>query len=440
MMQENHSFDNYFGTFPGVIDGYTQNTCIIQNGYPGCIKPFHITTSDEMKDPDHSWNALHREYANGTNSGFYAADGTLPFGYYTQSDIPYYWSLAQNYTLLDNYFCSSLGPTLPNHFFLVAAQTGGEIGDDQHLYGLHGSYNLNMPTIFSELTDHQITWNSYSWLNPVNWNPAAFIPSVAANTTLYSHVKQPTDFFTDLSHGKLAQVSWVMPPSDGESDHPPYMLSSGENWVKSVVTAVQASPYWNSTAIFLTWDENGGYYDLIPPVQTDAFGYGFRVPMIVISPYAKHGFVDHSLADHTSTLAFIEHNFGLRSLTLRDARANDLMWAFTFGAAQPLHSLSPVGAAQVLGTVISQTYVNNQGQTVNASLYSVLRNAKGQIVYISSTSFSLAAGESTVTYLDQTGVPVGTYNATIFAISPRHVPLSRETSQMVQLDASGYFS
>jgi phospholipase C len=330
IMQENHSFDNYFGTFPGVIGGYTGQTCIYQQGYEGCIRPFHLK-SDSVPDMCHVWDCSHQDYANGTNSLFYRNSGINAFGYYDRREIPYYWDLAGNYTLMDMYFSSVLGPTLPNHLFLVAGQSGGLIGNDVGMETLHGRFDSGMKSIFPVLTDHNVTWRYYGIPKIVNWNPAAFIRPVASNWTLYRNVKYPNDFFTDLYAGRLPQVSWVMPPNDAKSEHPPYDISLGQEWVKSVITALQWSRYWNSTAVILTFDENGGWYDSVPPPQVDAYGYGFRVPTIVVSPWARHGFIDHTVSDHTSTLAFIEKIFHLPNLGARDASASDMLEAFNFG-------------------------------------------------------------------------------------------------------------
>lgn len=330
IMQENHSFDNYFGTFPGVIGGYSNNTCIYQTGYSGCIHPYHLTSRILPRDLCHGWECMHQEYANGTNSGFYMRSGILPFGYYDYRDIPYYWQLARNYTLLDNYFSSVMGPTLPNHLYLVAGQSGGVISNIRDLRGLHGHINLNIKSIFEVLTDHHISWSSYSWKSPVNWNAPALLPRVANNETLFKNVKYPYEFFRDVRENRLAQVSWIMPPSDEESEHPPYDVRLGEKWVKGIIDTIRSSNYWASSAIILTYDESGGFFDIIPPPQVDEYGYGFRVPAIVISPFSKHGFIDHTQYDHTSVLRFIETIFNLEPLSERDAKANNLLNSFNF--------------------------------------------------------------------------------------------------------------
>jgi phospholipase C len=310
IMQENHTFDNYFGTFPGANG--------IQNDPPG-IYPFHIT--GRITDLCHSWDCARKAWDNGKMDLFLAAEGSRQtFGYYDQRDIPYYWSLAQQYTLFDNYFTSVMGPSLPNHLYLVAAQSGNR------------TTNLPYPTlharsIIDELEKGHISWAYYApgWLN--NENGLPLFASIGKNQTRLNQLKLSTNFFMDLRNSKLPQVSWIM-PDDDLSEHPPYDLARGEKWVKSIIKAVQSSPYWQSTAIFLTWDDYGGWYDHVAPPQVDQWGYGFRVPLLVISPLARHGYIDHTVSDHTSILRFVEMTFNLAPLTSRDAQAYSLWKTF----------------------------------------------------------------------------------------------------------------
>jgi len=408
IMEENHSFDNYFGTFPGVIGGYNSSTCIVQEGYPGCIRPYHLSGTELPPRTDlcHVWDCLHSDYARGTNGGFYKNAGKLAFGYYDSREIPYYWRLAKEYTLMDMYFCSELGPTLPNHMFLVAGQSGGLISNDVDLKTLNGSYTGNFKSIFPELTNRHVSWSYYGTAAPINWNPAAFIPSVANNYTLYSNVKYPWQVLDDIRSGKLPQVSWVMPQSDQQSEHPPYDIALGESWVREVVTAVQRSQYWSSSAIIITFDENGGWYDSVPPPQVDAYGYGFRVPTIVVSPWARHGFIDHTVSDHTSTLAFIEKLFGLPPVAHRDAVANNMMEAFDFSQHVVKRPVVPVGQPTFDGNVLTATYSNNSTAPAEGTLYALVLNSAGRVVEREAQQFTLQPGEA-ATFRFQLSVPAG---------------------------------
>ena len=311
IVRENHTFDNYFGTFPGANG--------LQSAPPS-VHPFHI--QGPITDLCHSWSCAHDAYDGGKMDNFQAAERSVQtFGYYDQRDIPYYWSLAKNYALFDNYFTSVMGPSLPNYVYLVAAQSGGLV-DNTHV-------SFGFKPIMSELDSSQVSWTYYAGYPMIytGWNP---LPGFAdyRQKGWSSHIRPSDLFLADLKKGNLAQVTWIMPTSDETSEHPPYDLASGETWVKSVVSAIQASQFWPSTAIFLTWDDYGGWYDHVPPRQVDNYGYGFRVPLILVSPYAKHGYIEHTETDHTSLLKFIETNFGLASIAQRDANAGTVSGAF----------------------------------------------------------------------------------------------------------------
>jgi phospholipase C len=194
-----------------------------------------------------------------------------------------------------------------------------------------------------ELEAAHISWKYYAggyWaLN--NWNPLPAFVSFKGNATMMRGLADSSQFFTDLRNNVLPSVSWIMPETDQSSEHPPYDITVGEKDVVSIVNAVMASPYWNSTAIFITWDDWGGWYDHVPPPQVDSFGYGFRVPCLVISPYSRHSFIDHTQSDFTSILKFIETIYSLPPLASRDALANNLTEAFDFTQAPSQRLLLP---------------------------------------------------------------------------------------------------
>jgi len=146
------------------------------------------------------------------------------------------------------------------------------------------------------------------------------------------HVLPPAQFIADAKSGDLPVVSWLLPPGE-YSEHPPGSMCEGENWTASVLNAVMQGPDWNSTAVFVTWDDFGGFYDHVAPPQVDQFGLGPRVPLLIISPYAKAGYVSHTVYEHTSVLKFIETRYGLKALTSRDAAANNMLDSFNFAQA-----------------------------------------------------------------------------------------------------------
>ncbi len=329
IMQENHTFDNYFGTYPGA-NGITNST-----GVPAApnssayLHPFHITSATKQHDLCHSWGCAHSAYDSGRMDGFVSAEGSnLTLGYYDYRDIPYYWDYASQFVLMDNYFSSEMSQSLPNHIYLMAGQADGVTSNRYNV-------TLSFPSVLDELNSKGISWKYYAGgFGAANgWNPVPLFKSYKAdNLTFYRNLGFPSQFLTDIAakNKTLPSVVWIMPGNSGESEHPPNNVTVGEHRVVELINSVMRSPYWNSTAIFLTWDDYGGWFDHVSPSQVDTYGYGFRVPCLMISPYAREGFIDHTLADHTSILKFIEAVFGLPSLTQRDAKASNLMEAFDF--------------------------------------------------------------------------------------------------------------
>jgi phospholipase C len=342
ILQENHTFDNYFGTYPGV-NGLGNYTALPSApGAPPTQRPFPINTSRPMSgNLNNSWTAAHRAYDNGTMDGFVIAQGSnATMGYYDYRSIPYYWDYASQFVLMDNFFTSVMGPSLPNHIYPIAGQDGGLTVDSRY-----STFNFNsstvkdstfyFPTVFNELQAANVSWRYYAgystFLN--NWNPLPGFASVKSNQTMLRNLVDTANLIPSIKNGTLPSVSFVMPGSDSVSEEPPANVTSGQRAVVAEINALMSSPYWNSTAIFLTWDDWGGWYDHVPPPQVDGLGYGFRVPCLIISPFARQGLIDDTQADFTSILKFIETVYGVQPLSTRDAMANDLMGAFDFGQA-----------------------------------------------------------------------------------------------------------
>ena len=331
IMQENHTFDNFFGHFPRA-HGLSDTVALpLKKGGKPVVRPFHLDTPSLPRDICHNDSCGYAAYDNGANDGFVYATGTnLTMGYYDSRDVPYYWNYASRFALLDNYFSSVMGPSLPNHLYLIAGTSGGLTTNTL------GTFKFK--PIVDEVDAKQLSWRYYAGGNNVanGWNP---LPNFASmDSSRLKNILPTEQFFVDLNRNFLANVTWLMPPTQKLSEHPPYDPSIGEHWVVTAINQVMQSRYWSSTAIFLTWDDFGGWYDHVPPPQVDEVGYGFRVPLIVISPYARHHFIDHTQADHASVLKFIETNYGLAPLASRDSRAADLLEAFDF-AQRPRHTL-----------------------------------------------------------------------------------------------------
>jgi phospholipase C len=354
IMQENHTFDNYFGTYPGA-DGIPPGTCLPDMpGSKKCVKPFHMPKDAPACDLQHYWEAAHAAYDNGKMDGFVWAEGS-PYtaGYYDQRDIPNYWNYARHYTLADRFFSSLNGPSGPNHVYTVAGQSGGlivnaftleqveDVLDDPDGFSFASMVNLFKKT--------SVSWKYYVETQPLPpgkkkiginlyypdpkeysiWNPLPGFKAVRDNPETMKHLVDLKEFYKDLHNGSLPEVTWIVPMLR-DSEHPPQPLVEGMWYVTSLVNAVMESPYWKDSVIFLTWDDYGGFYDHVPPPTADAFGYGPRVPAIVMSPYAKPDYISHFPYDFTSILKFIEERWNLAHLTERDDRANDLSDVFDF--------------------------------------------------------------------------------------------------------------
>jgi len=347
IIQENHSFDNYFGTFPGA-DGFPPSTCLPKMpGSRAYISPFHMPSGAPFCDLDHSWRIAHAAYDNGKMDGFVWAEGTpYTMGYYDERDIPNYWEYARRFTLCDMFFSSLNGPSLPNHIYTVAAQSGGVIDNFLLLKDLEESLNdpdgFTFPSIFTRLENAKISWKYYVEKGPAPtlesnptaktyslWNPLPAFKAIRDNPKWMAHLVDQSEYFTDLKQGTLPDVSYLI-PNGLDSEHPTSQPARGMWYVTRLVNALMASSYWKDSVIFLTWDDYGGFYDHVFPPDVDAFGYGPRVPMIVISPYAKPGYIADGVYDFTSVLKFIEERWGLSHLTARDGKARDMRDVFDF--------------------------------------------------------------------------------------------------------------
>ena len=309
--QENRSFDHYYGFAPfagsaGVPTGYSQ-----PDGAGGKVAPFQFTS---LGTPDigHSWNAVHSEWNGGMMNGFYTTDGINCMGYYTAAALPYYYSLFDDFTLCGNYFCSVLGPTWPNRFYLAAGTSGGITTNGVWGYGV-----FDYPIILDLLDATGVTWKVYN----IGWDSVPFGNSdnVFVFSRRWAHDQRTRgskgDYLNDLRLGRLPQVSFIVPSfARGWDEHPPADVSVGMGIQQELITALQASSAWQSSAYILTYDEHGGYFDHVAPPQFDAYGAGIRVPTWVISPFARKGHVETTVYEHTSTLKFLETVFGLPTL------------------------------------------------------------------------------------------------------------------------------
>ncbi len=322
-MQENRSFDHYYGFAPqvqaagfGPGPGYTQPDVDGRGRAPFQLKALR------SPDPPHHWNPVHRQYNDGKMDGFFTTaqqingDGRQAMPYYTARELPFYYSLFEDSALCANYFCSLLGPTLPNRFYLMSGTSGGVTNNEQRGYGVFDS--TGWPMILDLLEAAGVTWKIYTigYENVLTGDSN----NVAVFWTRWAHdprtLGTKQDYLNDLARNQLPQVSWIISSNlDGIDEHPAADVTHGMNQQEEMITALRESEAWEHAVYLLNYDEHGGFFDHVPPPQLDAFGLGVRVPLWVISPYARKGVVaSHKPAEHVSTLKFIERAFGLPTL------------------------------------------------------------------------------------------------------------------------------
>jgi phospholipase C len=306
--QENRTFDEYFGYYPragkfGVPANYSQ-----PDGKGGKVTPQH-NFLPISNNPSHSWQSIHTEWDHGKMDGFYIANGSTALGYYNGSDLSYYYGLADHFTLCGNYFCSLLGPSTPNRISLMTATAGGNTSNTIARGG------LDWPTIVDLLDAYKVSWKCYNLGIGTGTSLEDFNPLVHfkrwQNDPRLNFSEE--DYREDLNAGTLPQVSFLITESL-ISEHPPADIQMGQHSMSEVINALMASKLWQSSALFFTYDEGGGFFDHVPPPQVDAYGLGFRVPMLVVSPWVRRGYVSGQLYEHSSVLKFIERRFGLPSL------------------------------------------------------------------------------------------------------------------------------
>lgn len=328
-MQENRSFDHYYGFAPqvqaagfGPDPGYTQ-----PDGAGRTHLPFHLEALTSS-DPPHHWNPVHRQYNDGKMDGFFTTaqhdngDGNQAMPYYTAREIPFYYSLFENSGLCANYFCSLLGPTLPNRFYLMSGTSGGITTNEQRGYGVFDSDGW--PMILDLLDAAGVTWKTYTiGFDDVvtgDSNNVAVFWSRWAHDPRTLGTKQ--DYLDDLARDRLPQVSWILTSNlEGLDEHPAADVTRGMARQEEMITALRGSSAWQHSAFLLGYDEHGGFFDHVSPPQVDAYGLGVRVPLWVISPYARQGVItSRKPADHVSTLKFIERTFDLPTLASQNHR------------------------------------------------------------------------------------------------------------------------
>ena len=358
IMQENRSFDSYFGTYPGA-NGIPAGVCVPDPANGACVKPFHLAGDKDGGGP-HGYKSAVADIDEGKMDGFVGqvenaksctstqpiCSGCIPsepatcqevMGYHDAREIPNYWTYANNFVLQDSMFAASRSWSLPEHNFLVSgwsARCPAATLDPLACFSdiNHTPNPRNWTDITYLLAKAKVSWRYYIYeglepdcesdeavtCKPVKqgpetpgiWNPLASFTDVKQDGQL-GNIQSLNSFYTAVhtpTTCALPRVAWVE-PNQRVSEHPPGLVSAGQSYVTTLVNSIMRSPCWSSTAIFLSWDDWGGLYDHVSPPNVDENGYGLRVPGLVISPYAKIGYIDHEQLSHDAYLKFIEDDF-----------------------------------------------------------------------------------------------------------------------------------
>jgi phospholipase C len=346
VVQENRSFDNLFQGYPGAN---TASSGLNSQGQTIQLQPISFTAPYDIF---HSSGAFFPAWDNGKMDGFdkehvrpKPSQPNPQYGYVPPSETATYFAMANSYVLADNMFASQLDGSFTAHQYLIAGQANHALNFPHGLWGCgpppgrvrtlteqrHAgpfeSACFDYQTTMRELDQKGLSWHFYGpvahrgvghlWIAPVAISYLAGTPEFEQNVIMPEH-----RFLADVAAGTLSTVTWIIPRLS-VSDHAGSRSTKGPAWVASVVNAVGQSRFWDSTVIFVVWDDWGGWYDHVPPPQLDYDGLGFRVPLLCISPYAKSNHVTHILLEHASILRYVEDNFGLAQMSASDARAND---------------------------------------------------------------------------------------------------------------------
>ena len=371
IIKENRSFDNYFARYPGV-DGAT-------HGMTSDGRRVKLTVAPDIEDPDlgHTFGDGIRAINGGHMDGFDLVrwgEDLRGYSSFTREGMPNYWAYADEFVIGDRMFSSMYGPTFPEHLYTVGAQAGDivankrkretdqpggycadrteyaprfrqdltkaekdkimELEEDSSVEQIKKYWEtvwpcLNFEVLPDQLIENDISWRYYaddgSWMNAL-----AAIKHIYNSKYWGPNVVPDEKFLGDIENERLRKVNWVVPPP-GFNEHPGGpSVCMGENWTVRHINALMESKYWPNLAIVLLWDDFGGFYDHVPPPHYDIMGLGPRVPYLMISPWAKEGYVDSTTYEFSSVLKFIETIHGLDCMTKRDCQAHNMLNAFDF--------------------------------------------------------------------------------------------------------------
>jgi phospholipase C len=351
IVQEGHSFDNYFGTYPGVT-GLGPDTAVpasLTNPAAGTVAAHHLTQV-RTSPLDNSTLAATAAFDQGHMNGFAAAQQSLPgagqlaLGYYNAQEIPYYWALAHRFALADEFFSSNLGGSVPNHQYLVAGQTWAPAAA--------GAALPSVPTIFNQLDARGVSWGYFvaqyrthlsqgRQSSLVPQVPVLGLANIAGDPSDLARVQDLTGLYSDLVHGDLPAVNYVVQP--GATERAPGNIAQGQVATVGLINAIMRSRYWGSSVVLLTWSDWGGWYDGVAPPTVGGVSDGFRVPLLIVSPFVRPGTIFSQTADFGSILQFIQAVHGLPPLTSREASSGSLLGALDLQGAPRAASPVPMG-------------------------------------------------------------------------------------------------
>jgi phospholipase C len=374
VMMENHSYDNRLGMLHRRgADGFRLGP----DGLPTATNPypngdlqhaFHMPTTCQNTSPAQDWLNSHIQFDKGRNDGFVkSGSGPVSMGYWEGADQPFYYSMAQIFPIADRYFCSVLGQTYPNRRYLMAATSIGQVDDTAPKVT---DYPAN-GTIFDKLDAAGLSWLDYYTSLPTT----LLYPKVYLDNR--AKVVPIAQFFTDAASGSLPNFCFAEPNYGNQSEENPQNIAAGEQFAAQVVSAVMSGPGWAKTLLIWNYDEHGGYHDhvtpppaiapdhippAVPPGQSayNRFAqYGFRVPCVVVSPWARRNYVSHQIFDHSSVCALVESKWNLPAMTYRDANANAMLDMLDLST--PSFLTPPALAAPLLDTDPNALACNTSG-------------------------------------------------------------------------------
>ena len=360
LMQGGRTFDNYFGTYPGAtgIPAHACQRIVIDRPKGGCVRPF-LARGMSQPSLGATRAVIAKQYDGGKMDGFVAAyasqgrDGSAAMGHYSAKELPFYWAVADNYVLFDHFFTSALYGTRANRYYWIAAaprQTRMQFtGPRRQL------------TIFDRLQAAGISWKFYVQHydshqrfrahTPTNLSaqtarvPLLSYPRFIKSRQLRSHIVDLDQYYRDLRSGTLPAVAFIA-SAPGSNERSARTILAGQQVVRTLITQLMLSRSWSSSALMWSYDGSGGFYDHVVPPRAGPARLGFRVPALLVSPYARHGQVNHTVLGYASALAFIENNWHLARLTRVDATAHGLDSAFNFTAGPRPPDIIPTPLSQ----------------------------------------------------------------------------------------------